>query len=191
MMQLPTFPTDSLYKFLFIAGLAIIFFSSYLYVNQKNTLQEKVDLVEFEKQKISAELEILIDNNSEYLHDQDNLMKSLRDITKNTPQKAVDYYLRQNDSLAEIGKRYRETSNQIKYNTSLINSSEKKLDDGFKNLYKILKTYIIISTIGIIITLISGSFWYCKIQKPVDKKIQLEIDILKKQIAKGQSFDTE
>lgn len=59
MIDLPSLPTDSLYKFLALSGLMIIFASAFLYAKLRRELNDKIYEVECSQAKSGARLNFL------------------------------------------------------------------------------------------------------------------------------------
>ena len=63
-MELTSLPTDNLYKFMFIAGLAIILATSIIYIEQYNILKENINKVALEVEKAELQSKISSDEDS-------------------------------------------------------------------------------------------------------------------------------
>ncbi|UEG49835.1 hypothetical protein LK994_14435 [Ferruginibacter lapsinanis] len=59
MTPFPNIPTDNLYKFIFISGVIMIFFSIVLFVTEYRTIRDKIDNIEVSMAKTGNEIDVL------------------------------------------------------------------------------------------------------------------------------------
>jgi len=199
MFSLPSLPTDSLYKFIFIGGLILIIFSAYL--DQHQTTSQSQESFSVDSLGIIKSTNLLGDS-IKNLH-RDERMKYLQKVSLSTNIQYVTM-IRDKRSEAEIGiikemlDRYNEEMNQIVSNSDSLSRDYKNTYIEYQLRYskaKInqklakennhnIKIYFLF---GMAMFLLGGILWCFKIQGPQDElqKIQLQMARLElqKQIA--------
>ncbi|MCX6808015.1 MAG: hypothetical protein NTZ80_04470 [Patescibacteria group bacterium] len=58
-MNIPSLPTDNLYKFLALSGLALVILPTFLVARSVDTLNNEVDLIQIESSGVSFEAKLL------------------------------------------------------------------------------------------------------------------------------------
>lgn len=163
-MTLPNLPTDNLYKFIFLAGLTIIFSSIILYVTQSYQIEGKLDLLEIEAASADMEVTFLDE-------DADLLMGKVENIER----KHLMINKGELDSIQKNNNELRTISRRVKLNRSLNNVKLQILKREIKKLTFMSIWTPIAAFIGALIALWSGFKWYYLVQKPMDQKIQFEL----------------
>ncbi|MCT7618381.1 hypothetical protein N5U05_11590 [Aliarcobacter butzleri] len=163
-MQLPTIPTDSLYKFMSISGIIVMlfFFSISIYsiyqIQNKITEEKKNVSILEAKTKI---LKRLSDNHESYIQELLKLVEE-KEITKR------EFYELQKQEIL----RFNEYSNPIEIDLAISGSNIKSLDISINYVYAILLVSIILSFRSLYFTRKSFKLWYEKLQVHQDKQIK-------------------
>jgi hypothetical protein len=176
MLSLPTLPTDSLYKFLFVSGIIMIFFGVYL-----KTFREDDGYDDFWKLNMlkNKKIDSLFDINGIIKKMDDSAERKYRegikinsDGTKTTPSPTnfVNY-----PKIFELNKKsYQLKQDSLYYNTKMYLISEKN--------FNIKNEGLVLIFIGTIIAVFGGLFWYKYIQRPQDKLLSIQIEQLEQAI---------
>ncbi|MDN5112609.1 hypothetical protein PJV97_09655 [Aliarcobacter butzleri] len=163
-MQLPTIPTDSLYKFMSISGIIVMLFffsiSMYsIYQIQNKIIEEKKNVSILEaKTKILKRLRA---NHEGYMQELLKLVEE-KEITKRE-----FYELQQQEIL-----RFNEYSNPIEIDLAISGSNIKSLDISINYVCIILLVSAILSLQSFYFTRKSFKLWYEKLQVHQDKQIK-------------------
>lgn len=163
-MQLPTIPTDSLYKFMSICGvLGMLFFFSIsiysVYKIQDKIIEENKNISILEaKTKI---LERSRDNHDAYLSELLKLIEK-KEITKK------EFYELQKQEIL----RFNEYLNNVEIDLAISGSNIKSLEISIYYVCIILLVSIILSFRLLYFTIKSFKLWYEKLQVYQDKQIK-------------------
>ena len=190
-MEIPSLPTDNLYKFMALSGILIgLFFTSilgyliftieikYIEINKQKDLSNVTYKVNLENRK----------NEKEYLDELENLIEEKKNYLKDryNNQRTNEYY----DDYRELIGEKREFIN-LKYKEKLKNNDNthilelKKQEDSnrIEELIKILKFSIFLSVIcvigiiiGIFLAIKGFKLWQIKLQNYLDKNIEKKIN---------------
>lgn len=176
-MNIPSIPTDNLYKFIAIFGLIIFFSGIYLNFERSQNIEQIA-----KELFISQELDSWATSRKEYALE---LVKN--DSTTFTKEEHIAHYMLRVDSvinleLVRLGKKPTSNLYEIKYEMFL-------LKEKYNIIYKIL-IYI-----GIILMVIGFGLWYFKHQRYIDaeKKWKGEtfVELLKDEEAKKKAIQDE
>jgi hypothetical protein len=184
-MNLPTLPTDNLYKFLALSGLAIIGFCIALPLQRINQLELKMAEIHTQKDILEIDIENIYNDMLDALATKGILNTKKQALIR----KALDELFKRND-INELSKDwskgepvlnvkeqaiFRIKNNEIKKRLSEIKGEENKviiLMNELKTYYWIIR---IGGWVGIIISFVGFTFWYILIQRPNDVLLQKQI----------------
>ena len=179
-MNMPTPPTDNLYKFLALSGLAItIFFTHFTYKNQSQNdrtllnLEKEQSIYEIKKRSVQAEalthkklLDLLekkvIETKSSKAHDDDKI-----EVLKVYYNESKE--LRGKQELLKIKRR------ELEESSAVIKRSINEYLLKLKETKEFLQTAKYCSALGIIITIFGFKMWYSKVQKIQDELLKQEL----------------
>lgn len=209
MNNLPSLPTDNLYKFYFIAGISIIVLSIGLLINQTNLLNEKRNKLDLEILKADYELDIFKEKHNE-IKDEIDEMKSesimnKRIVTSNDSfdlidfkrnifndleyRKYLEFIANNEDFLFPERKKAELIKNKVRdinlyhhkqiFNISLLKLRLNERNTLINNLYFLWFIVIFFVLLGIIMTVYGHKKWYELVQKPLDEKLRIELELLK------------
>ena len=188
-MNLPNLPTENLYKFMALSGLAIVAFCIVFPLQRSNEINFKIVEIETQ-QKI---LEIEGDNITNDLMD---ALSTKGDLKPKEQAQFRDYLIKlfKSENSTELTKDwgkgepilsikeqaiFRSRSNEIKHKLAEIRGNTKKAE----LLLNELKTYLLIITImgcfGSLISIAGFYFWYSLIQRPNDILLKKQIENIK------------
>ena len=210
-MNIPNLPTDNLYKFTFLAGISIIVISVILYITEYNNLNTKTTLLriaidsaktegEFQSQDINL-IKLEIDKIGNRLHtiqnkDTINEIEDFKQLnTKLLNDKNFrDYYgfvlLHQNElvpyqnQLLDLEIKNKELL--LINRKQIINSKQMLLKSRILekeniSLFVLALVAAIVLVIGIKMSISGYNNWYNIVQKPLDKKLMIELESLTKE----------
>jgi len=208
MLTIPNLPTDNLYKFKFLGGIAILIFTAYLYSTQINTSISKIIELEIEGQKAKYQVAILKSKSKEIEKETLTFNSEYNRIKKAKTDSIFDLEKMKGDLLND--KNYRDYlqfifahKNEILPTGQSIEKIEKLqlelikinnvLDNNLINvqisivkakyeMYRLILVgliTLILFIYGKKITNTSYNEWYTLVQKPNDDKLKEEIDKLK------------
>lgn len=205
-MQIPKIPTDNLYKFLSLAGIIILIFSivypKYLIRQLTDSINKNttsIGLTKIETEYLIGKVKILkesteksrnelkkynYEKNLEKIIDVKKLKEDLHDEKHRDYLKFIYEY--QDEIIPEIKetkeyeKKLHELS-ELTYQNEINNYKTKRKNEIIMELVSELKQIFRYSFWGIIIgflTMIIGfNLWYFKVQRFLDKKIELEVSV--------------
>lgn len=148
-MTFPSLPTDSLYKFLFIAGILLITVSVYLYGEHYIQSSDRLGNSSVKLLEIGRELDLL-----------EIKTKSLKDSGKAASR----------NSIAINSDRIAATKIQMASLSNEVQSIERR-----NNIFSLLCSTAII--IGIVLMRKGYNLWYEKLQEPLDKITAIELKL--------------
>ncbi|RKR82649.1 hypothetical protein BDD43_2834 [Mucilaginibacter gracilis] len=158
MFNIPTLPTDSLYKFMFIGGIVLILFSFF-------TMNRASDDIKL-KRKAADSLSATIRTRNKI----DSLKSRWFDRNLNSHIFTTEELKSQIEN---------ERKNLIDF-ISLSDAYEKKALDLIKDEHKIdLISFFmgVLIVVGITFTIVGGCQWYIKIQIPQDRLLQIQLQL--------------
>jgi len=191
MFNLPTIPTDSLYKFLFIGGLILIIAAFYFSDQRFNSM--KTDLVHQKVDSLDYVYKQIVDDHTKKYNFINSVISSL---DTNDVSSAVSFlpvlYFDYQDSL-QYSSSFRKSFNLLnEFRTNddtvinVITGKEKMYQEKDQELLKNLQVFnIYIDTagcMGILFALFGAIMWYIKIQKPTDENQIIQIEQLKENL---------
>jgi len=200
MFSLPTLPTDSLYKFIFIGGLILLIFSAYLDQNQlDSSTKENFNMDSLQIVKNSyAQMDSL--NN---LND-DKRLKYLGEAYKSTSVQYADM-IKKKSSVAEIGiikemnDRYSREMNQIilkhdsltkdyhrTYIEFQLRQSRYEMNEKLSKSHHSTSNMCFYS--GVIMFLLGGFLWCYRIQIPQDEIQKIQLDLAKLELQRQNAI---
>lgn len=155
-MELPSIPSDNLYKFAALAGLALIAFSLTYLSSKSYELQIAEIETNAQIERIKIDLQHLKKN-------MDDLKKDISEMTENRMQATEKKLSTTYTQLIEYGHKEVDVI-ALQNKTELQKIWFKKyLDAGF---------YVFM--LGSFATVYGFGFWYIRVQKPQDKKLKKE-----------------
>jgi hypothetical protein len=184
-MNLPNLPTDNLYKFMALSGLAIFLFSIVFPLSQIHDIKLKMVEIETQQEVLKLEVEQIGNDVMDALATKGvlNTKKQalfrnyLNDLFKRNNNKELSKDWSKGEPILNIKEQaiFRKQLNEIKKRLAKIMGEEKKV----MILYNELNTYYRIIWIGglfgLIISFIGFGLWYILIQKPNDMLLQKQI----------------
>jgi hypothetical protein len=185
--MIPNLPTDNLYKFLFIGGFALVITSVILFNNSAiNLTNRQLELfVERENQRtgndygfvMSSELGRMYWDKYEATVKKMDSARWLQEWDNNTVQEMTKFLKDFNTERAAWIKENNLVNNKVKL-------LDKKLEDAkwWDNI--VIFSSALMFILGISFIGFGGRAWYILLQKPADEKIQLELVLLKAEVAK-------
>lgn len=184
-MFIPSLPTDNIYKMFFIAGLAIILSSTLIYVNQKQSLQDRTDKFREEVILIDNEIEyqtgVILKSAKKMLSDSENDEIQLKQKPHSIPIETLKEKKRYNDTLSQHLEKVR-----LKRigNQELKNFKADLLERDKAALKLYFWLYLLVTACGGGLTGYGLEKWQKLIQEPHDEKIKLDLEQLKRNIQK-------
>jgi hypothetical protein len=204
MFSIPNFPTDSLYKFIFISGLALLLYSSYLQTNQSKDLSidevaadsmnvtmgeiiKNDSLYAIETNKVLDNFDKIFDDKSAHLA---ALTKAKKTHTKEYQESKVNF-----DELVQKirHEKLKADSMRKKISTDRINRTIffSKFHKRAQNYQHTTKLIVFCIYLGLFLFL-SGSFsWYFLLQKPQDELNNITLKLAKLQLQKELRIESE
>lgn len=197
-MVLPQFPTDNLYKFIFIAGLTIIGASTFLYVEKYGEIKNKYDIIETDLLNIdlafytdSTRNSVKIQNLKIILQKvSEEFEKLKKDINSNNQKSVIKpRFDKLDDDMLTMKKLESQCdkfilefkiSSHIKHEK--ISHKLKILDKESKLLDRLFITSGLFFICGFSLSFYGGQRWYTKVQKIIDEKLICELDQIKRDI---------
>lgn len=177
MFKTPEIPTDNLYKFIAIFGLAIFSLAIYIFVNNQRIFEESIKesnkthakVIFEESQNVSKK--VILDERIEFLHMK---IKSEYGI-KNTSTILDQDYQRIKDK-AQFEKDY-DNLKKLELESLLLHDKEFHSKLNSDKIYSSIRTYStlpigILIIIGIALMIVGFSLWYYRTQKYYDKAIK-------------------
>lgn len=157
--MIPNLPTDSLYKFGFVGGIFLIFFSYYTLLVKMENYTELSNKLDIEQATLQIGFNSLIES-----------QKTLNFMMENDKQgQQLEYVISRSDELERAYEGLKSKEQEIKKR----NESFKVITDQITSLRYL--TYVLV-LIGFIFTFISGYKWYYKIQKYQDLLLKIEYE---------------
>jgi len=205
MIPIPTLPTDSLYKFLFVFGIITILSASYLETQVLVSNQKAFVIIDSLASEKSYKIDPLITSANKYLksHQTSKAVKLLRDLkrsidtfklndhTKSEIIKFEKQKKAKEDSINQVRKKEEGEYYLIKQKIRIadsINQTYHRLYDRVKvkqeNSFPFLPEWFIIYlyVLGSLLTLFGGVSWYHKIQTKQDRILDLQLQQLELEI---------
>jgi len=194
-LNIPSLPTDNLYKFIALLGLTIVAFSIYKGYSEWDNAELSWAKVEIRLTEMGAKHKLYLGKVSEM----DTLIQQLKKIPGN---KATNLYPATIEAMIVIrNKAYEDLKfnqknlvdisswiglcdreieiekmkNSRKESVVELDLLRSKLDRMKKTLGDLLKRYVRLGLVGIFISAVGFILWYIKIQKPEDILLQNEI----------------
>jgi hypothetical protein len=177
-MQIPSVPTDSLYKFMSITGLILLIFS--LYLRNSDNHQENINNIYEQTVELSDDILNLkmIDSisSTEFFNNLANLNEQYKKKLIDTSElfRRYDYLMNmrlahlQDSNFNSIGAKRK----QVDENSKLVH----KLNDKHSYFIAALDIFIFL---GVSLTALGFSLWYVRIQRYQDYKLLSEIELTK------------
>lgn len=163
-MQLPTIPTDSLYKFMSIGGIIVMLFFLSISIYSIYQIQDKITEEKKNVSILEAKTKILKrlrDNHEGYMQELLKLVEE-KEITKR------EFYELQKQEIL----RFNEYLNPIEIDLAISGSNIKSLDISINYVCIILVVSVILSFRSFYFTRKSFKLWYEKLQVHQDKQIK-------------------
>jgi septal ring factor EnvC (AmiA/AmiB activator) len=160
-MDIPSVPTDNLYKFMALSGLAIVITCLYLFFSRADQLNERLYDVAERKSILEANIDAMNDEISK-------LNRSIAEL-----KKAAD----SRDVLAQLTSRVEEGE---KIKSELLHTRKELIDltaaaevaDMIRSLQtKQAIAFMLFETIGIVISGFGFMLWYTRVQKFLDVQL--------------------
>lgn len=174
-MTLPELPTDNLYKFMSIFGL-LLFFSSYYFPWIRYTqiqpaifdLEVEVSISELEHKYLLEDLDSL-DNNIQTLEQEVDGLDKLP--TENLTHKSVGESEIKLNSIKDKLYQLKDLKRNSEKKTIILSNKVNRLEQlGHEN--KIIGiVFLVISTVGFILSVQGLKLWYQRLQGPLDKRL--------------------
>lgn len=164
-MSMPNIPTDSLYKFIAITGLIILFFSiaAPFYIHH----HARINMI-----NINGEIKLLkidIDLSKQNIGELENKLKE----RKLKGHKKHSSSFQKDVNIASLFDKTIKVNRTNKIRSAKI-STKVKLIENYNELSGLITMLFFVGAPLSIIMIYSGFyFWYVRIQKPLDKKISL------------------
>jgi len=205
-MTLPTLPTDNLYKFTYLGGLTLIFFSCILFVTQYNTINEKIESenititeIKTTSEFISEDIKFIekeLEKIEKETKDDDSLnhsiyLKKLRNVflkDKNF-REYYGFLLEHKEDLMPNYKKRNRLFALIEKNDSLYKKNtlnQNILDMKTKFLVRDYRNLKVLSIISFLLMILAVNMansgykkWLSLVQIPSDEKLKLELQQLK------------
>lgn len=192
-MVLPQIPTDNLYKFLFVAGLALIGASTLLYINKSMAIENEVDSIDLEmvnghnkffRDSLTFALEHeqileLQKEDSVEVRRFEELFKSKETPKHSDLQKMISKLALTKDKLWKARK---SSYDRLASHEAHVNLVEYRLEKQRRETRRLFLIGII-SGIGVLgglwLTCYGYVRWNFYIQKPTDERIRIELEQLK------------
>ncbi|QPH37905.1 hypothetical protein [Pedobacter endophyticus] len=199
MFSLPSIPTDSLYKFLFIGGLVLMIYSVYTVQNQNTRLARQKFTVDSIRilQRTYFKLDSIVDrahlinyqDKQKEILDADKLYLEL--IRKKKDPREIEIIDEQKRRYrAQINENSKRLDSLIKKHTKDVVQSELRstelnsiLDSTESNLRQANAGILL----GFLLLIIGGALWYCKIQKPQDRLQSIQLEIAEIELTRTKS----
>lgn len=174
MLTFPTLPTDSLYKFIFIAGVVLVVTSTYM--------MPRISIENLNEEVRLDSLQIMNHFESNVVKDSANeIERVLKKYDEET-----DSLIKTNGKIANLRERYNKdvvpTKSQFKrlarkqmaYTIdSLFKDNRKKMNEKFYQMNNHLLKNIFV--LGWLLVSIGGVFWYLCIQQPQDELLKIQL----------------
>ena len=204
-MQMPNIPTDNLYKFLSLSGIAIFIFSIVypVYLSKQlddlvNETTTSIGLMEIETEFLSKKLNELSEESSKKTDEkskdcdykkENNPEKDLKKLLENLYDEkncdSLKFIYQYKDELFRELKKLKENQKQLiemrelNHQHNINNYQIKRKIEINRELANDLKTIhrfaFLGIVLGIILAIIGFYLWYNKVQKLLDEKIRLEL----------------
>ena len=158
-MNVPSLPTDNLYKFLAIFGIVICIFSIYIYQNKYNLYTEEF----FEVRKEFAKYGPMLDRVTLLLEriETDPSDKSLPENKK--------LFAATLDAIDKLNQ-------EIKTGHEIAEYSKEKEERAWEEIRILWKYSKIFFFIGVLMSIVGFYLWYVKVQKPLDKLLKKQLE---------------
>ena len=208
-MQIPNLPTDNLYKFLSLSGLIFFLFCIVYpeYLNKQlttliNENGTNIGILKIKYEQLNKKMKILakavktVENNlKKYKHKKNeeevfDIEKVKKDLHNKEHRNYLKFLFQYEDKIFPEFKENEACQKQLleleelNYQFEIISFKLKHKNQISKELLTELKTVYWLSLlgriIGLFVTVIGFYFWYNKVQKLLDKKIELEINAIYK-----------
>lgn len=169
-MNIPNIPTDSLYKFIAIAGVIMVIAPMYLLVSQYS----KFKTASYEQEKNIAILKLKIDQdslNADYLIESCNTNISKHDKTKKFTREMKD---EDKDLLTKI-RSNEESSLLHAKDIAILLIDNKRFEDLTKDSLMMIKMFVPLFLIGFFLIFFGFLLWFRNIQAPMDKLLQNQL----------------
>ena len=182
-MNLPTVPTDNLYKFLSIAGTAIVILSLYFLYDNISKNEDRVRIYETENKLLAKQQEIIAEKLGDIKYEADLLTKrhelDVPLLTYEAQDTVFTYTLnttgtpdqiRASERVLQLVKEYKERyyENELKKEEiNILKARIEKYGDTYPNRIEIISCSLAIA--GVFIAEIGFLLWFYKTQKPSDE----------------------
>ena len=177
-MNIPSIPTDNLYKFLALSGTVIVLLSIYMAETKINEVEDAI-LDESEMIKILAVKYAALEKRTDEIKSiiENSILRQKGLYKKDLGKLELEY---SSLELKELLKELEETHLLLQIDKAKIESKNLIIKKLHERSITISRRGIMIIALGLIMTNIGFIFWYIKVQKPLDMVLQNEI--YKKQI---------
>ncbi|MES2331195.1 MAG: hypothetical protein V4539_16440 [Bacteroidota bacterium] len=211
-MAIPSFPTDNLYKFIFIGGLTLCIGCLVLLATQANIILTEVDAGNLELVEMTARDTILkreisvLENAAELLvkkrarFDADSVdsyeqfKNVVRDAQNNKNYREyLDFtyrnrafllpYYAETEELNKNRKEIIDKTNERQVKSAMIGARSKVIFSHYSDLKYLLIYCTIFFLIGLYMLVKGYRLWYHNLQYYLDEKVRLEFEILEHQVA--------
>jgi len=188
-VNIPNLPTDNLYKFLALSGVALALFSIYYQLSPIDTIVQKQLAVKTEIAVLRANAEAngeLVELIGEII---DNTIARQQDTYEPNPNKIELSY--SDEEIKELQARVREANVQIASDIARAERSNAQLEYLGKR-QEVANTDARMMRIFATL-LLSGGFglWYWKVQRPLDLLLQGDVDARKMKAGSAAAPDPE
>ena len=197
-MFLPQFPTDNLYKFIFIAGLTIMGATTFLYIEKFGEINNKLDNIETDllntnlafysdSIKNSFEIEninIILDRGSEEIKKLNKYtkLKNQKSVIKPRLDKLDDDMLVVDKLLSQQRKFVLENKISSHIDSVKLDHKLKKLEEENKLLFWFSIFCGIIFFCGFKMSVYGYRMWNRKVQKIIDEQLICELEKIRREI---------
>lgn len=167
-MNLPSIPTDNLYKFCAVTGVVLLLFGTTFPIQKIFDTQDDLDLARTESKIFMVQAANLSEELVSLEYDVNSLEKDITEA-KTNPDTANFGFLRSSSSAAAIKLA---AVKEKRHELAIFNMRQQGNLDHLKNLFQRLWLYVSAGAIFIIsglnLAFFGFSRWYYRVQKPAD-----------------------
>jgi exonuclease VII large subunit len=172
----PSLPTDNLYKFLALSGVVILLFSAYFMKTRVLELEDQVEILKAEKQiglekirsieECQKNLENIINN---------SIAEQTGKLKKDKNKLELQY---SDTEIKQIQRELHETMLEQRIEAIKTTSKAKRLSQLIEQSSELVNWGSLCVGLGVFLANIGFLLWYKKVQKPLDLRMQMELQRL-------------